>query len=324
MNSNDAFTALEKQARATLTSYLQYLRGPRLAAGMTLPPQQIVILVSCLVAILAYSFTVQAEVYVGMAVMANILGESGWKAGVLAIVGAGMFSSFLLSELIPYTRLLTTSAPVAEPERMETLVGQVLGLKRRSPFRQNILMVFTIFFVTVMLLVIIYFAVQGSAKTGNWPAVVLAPLLFMLDTLFGIGPFWLIVFLINRVRILLQNWRARTNYADLEENWNLVAELYGGAQTWYFREHPELEPRPELMPPVSPLAGFIITHPCHEAIEIPERIIKPQTAPATAPPPEVKPVETKAEAPQQQEAPENPADLFAAMDSDSEINDVTI
>ena len=45
----------------------------------------------------------------------------------------------------------------------------------------------------------------------------------------------------------------RKGYDLLEEAWNDVAELYQIAQEWYFREHPEVSGRPEMLPPVSPL-----------------------------------------------------------------------
>ncbi len=344
MTSKDAFSAMEKQARTTLSIFRRYINGPKHPSIEELTQQKIAIAVCCLIAAVAYYFTAQAEAYLGMSNLHGSFGSEGWRTGVFAILGAGLFSSLLLSELIPYTRLITHSVPAETPERLKTLIGQVLGIKSPSFNQQNWLAFITVAFITGMLAFIIYTAVQNNPDSENWLAITLPPLLFCLDTLFGIGPVWLLVFTILRCRMYWKRWRANRNYTRLEASWNLVAELYSGAQEWYFQEHPEINQRPEMVPPVSPLCAFIITHPCHENIVIPESIINPvnntggntgdgalpEDTPDVMPPnqptsngaaaavPPKKSAEDKNSKP---EAPDTPLDNPA--DPDSDANDVT-
>lgn len=327
MNSNHAFSAVEKQANKTLSYLLRYLRGPKFLKDNGISKDEVWMLVGCIIATIAYTFTVQAEFFVAMAVMVDVFGKEGWRVGAFSIIGAGLISSFIVSEWIPFTRLLTKTSEDVAPDRMETLVGQVLGVKNRDKYEQSRIGYLAIGFILLMTTAISFFSIQQAIDTGNWKPVVFPPLLFLLDTLFGIGPFWLLVFTIKKVGILWRNWRAQGNYSRVEEAWNLVSELYGVAKAWYVQEHPEMEQQQDRLPTVSPLAGFIITHPCHEDIEIPEHILKPSTAQHKT---NKKPPENGRHSPKKNESLDNPADLFSAMDSDSEIdsdseaNDVTI
>ncbi len=312
-NSHEIFSQCDKQARLTLDPYERYQGRPVAQERGGLSQQEIGYLVLSGIMSAALWFTIQAEVYINKGLMTMVLGAR-WLVGVIVVLAAGFFSSVILAEHFPMTRLLTTeSAAGPVSNSPDALMDRVRGVKRKAGSHNARLRRHGLIFITVMIIGLGVLAVLQAVRTDNWLPAVFPPLLFALDSLFGIGPVWLAVFGGNRIRMYRRYRSSERTYAELAAAWNLVAELYEAAKVRYFEEHPEHVGKPEQLPPVHPLTAYMITHPCHRDVKIPSHLYGPDV-----PPPAATPVaEPKNPVP---DPIDDAKEVFSAMDSDLDAN----
>ncbi len=311
--SHEIFHQCETQARLTIGFYQRYKAGPAIEEQPGLTQLEIGYLVLSGIMTAALWFTVQAEIYINKGLMTMVLGAR-WLVGVMVVLAAGFFSSVILAEQLPLTRVLTAGTVAgAGFDAVDALVDKLRGVKRKTGSPGATLRRYGLIFIAFMIVLLSALAALQGAQTNNWLPAVFPPVLFLFDSIFGIGPVWLVVFSCNRIRIRRQNRLAEQRYADLETVWNLVAELYEAAKSRFFEEHPELAGKVEHLPAVHSLTAYIITHPCHRDVEIPGHLFGPDTPPPAAAPV----VDPKDPAP-------DPIDgakpIFSAMDSELDAN----
>jgi hypothetical protein len=312
----EIFFQCEVQGRRVLGLYETYRAMPRFPNEPGLTQQQVAQVIVASLLTVALCFTMQAEVYVNQGLMKAIL-DTRWLVGVIVVLAAGFVCSVIISELLPGTRLLTASIDNPVRSGVDALMDKLKGVRRKGRSTLDLLRAYGVGFVVLMFLFITFCSAYHAIKSGNWLQGIFPPLLFILDSLFGVGPVWLVTFVFNRFRVRGQNRRAEAQYQELEAAWNLVAELYNAGRERFFEEHPDLDGKPDKLPPVSPLAAYIITNPCFREVEIAEHLFR---AAAASPPPQPKPAEKDtAEDPIEEAGP-----MFSAMDSDSEANNEKI
>ncbi len=277
-SSEEILNEVERQAQRALAAYDRYHSGPQFRQQQNLEPSDIGrLIIASLMSIFLY-FTMQAEVYVNRGLVQAIINEKDWLAGVLAILAAGFFCSFIIAEQLPATRILPTGPPAPrQADAIDVLVDKVKGVTRRGgdiDWRR-----YSLIFVGLMVAIITALAAQQAMHDGNWSRVIFPPMLFIFDVGFGVGPVYLLSFGTKRWYVSHSNRRAQQHYDGLHKEWFQTSELFKAADARYRQEMPEVSNTPYKLPPINPLAGFIISHPCHKDIVIPTHVLKGREPP---------------------------------------------
>lgn len=313
-NSGEIFGQCDRQARRVLSLYERYKAGPAIEETR-MTQQEIGYSVLSVLMCVALWFTIQAEIYINKPLMTAVLGTR-WLVGVIVVLTAGLFSSIILAELLPMTRVLTAGGTKTfEPDHIDGLMDRLRLVKRRTASPVSTLRRFGLMFIALMVVLLAGLASLQGVRTGNWLPVAFPPVLFLFDCILGVGPVWLVIFVLNRLRIQRENRVGQQFYSEMKEGWNLVAELYDGGKRRFYEEHPEQSGKIENLPAVHPLTAFIITHPCSRDIEIPEHLYKPKD-----PPPAATPMEDSKGPDPDVDPARNAEPIFSAMDSELDAN----
>lgn len=205
-----------------------------------------------------------------------------WLSFVVILMLCGLIAGIACGELFRETRLFhafdeTSKAESKETLHLDSLVDKIYGIKSQNKVsdeskrrRSARLVIISCYLVVTSLTG--YHAFQRD----NVFIAILTQLYFFGACLGGVGVFWLGRFILTIYAAARNRRGANHTLALLRPEYELVAIVYQGGRQRFFNEHPEHNNDESKLPPISPLAAFMVSYPCREGIEIPKNLLQPK------------------------------------------------
>ena len=291
-------------------------------------------------------FSLQGDFYTGRHFWQPVY-PTMWMSFVVIVMAFGLVAGVACNELFRETRLFNAleDAPNGsiskETEQIDRLVDKIRGIRARNKISNEnkrrraawLVMGFC------------YLLVSGltgyhALKRDAWFVAFLTQLYFFGACAGGVGVFWLGRFLCTSYASFSNRRRANEALKALRIQYELVETVYRGAQQRFFEEHPDLKNEESKLPPISPLAAYMVTYPCLEGIEIPKHLLQPNelnekkndygeniaedqgstAPPKNTPPPSEAIGPTNEPSVHKKDSLDNPEQLFSTIDTNSDAN----